>query len=120
MTLQIFQSDLEVQQFAEEKSRKIIIFEGFVYDISSYMNLHPGGSQILEPLIRKSIDDEFSEVGHSRSAKQLFLEFQKVGIISSPENSLNQSTDETTEEEDKDLNKACEAAESLDGKQLTS
>ena len=59
----------------------MIIFEGTVYDVSSYINLHPGGFDKIEELLGRNIDEAFEEAEHSRSARLIFRDLDKVGVI---------------------------------------
>lgn len=43
-----FKTEQEVMEYYKETSRKIIIFEGTVYDVDNYMGTHPGGSDFIE------------------------------------------------------------------------
>lgn len=60
-----------------------MIFEGWVYDVENYMPHHPGGSDVIEPLVGKSIDDAFEEQGHSKAAKNIMYNLPKVGKVES-------------------------------------
>jgi len=49
---------------------KWVIFEGNVYDVETYLPLHPGGSDMIEPHLGKSIDEPFEENEHTKTAKK--------------------------------------------------
>ena len=38
---------------------KLVIFQGYIYDISDYMYYHPGGFDRIEPFLGKRIDEVF-------------------------------------------------------------
>lgn len=40
-------------------SKKWVLFEGKVYDVEDYINVHPGGADNIEDYIGKSIDEPF-------------------------------------------------------------
>jgi predicted heme/steroid binding protein len=65
----------------QKTGRKYVIFEGSVYDVTDYIGVHPGGTDKIEPLVGQSIDEEFSEAGHTKSARNVFRDLDKVGII---------------------------------------
>ena len=46
-----------------------MIFEGSVYDITDYVPLHPGGSDVFGPYFGKSIDEPFEEQMHTKAAR---------------------------------------------------
>ena len=39
----------------------MIIFEGTVYEVGNYMDLHPGGKDYIEKYLGKSIDQAFDD-----------------------------------------------------------
>lgn len=46
-----------------------------VYDISPYMNDHPGGPEIMMEFAGKDADDMFEDIGHSSEARTKMKEF---------------------------------------------
>jgi cytochrome b involved in lipid metabolism len=56
-----------------------------VYDITKYLRLHPGGEEILMNVNGQDATTEFSDIGHSSSAKKMLEKF-KIGSISDEEN----------------------------------
>ncbi|RWR88887.1 cytochrome b5 [Cinnamomum micranthum f. kanehirae] len=69
-------SDPKVYDFAEvAKHNQMkdcwLIIHGKVYDVTPYMNDHPGGDEILLGLTGRDATDDFELVGHSTSAKDL-------------------------------------------------
>lgn len=59
--MRIFNNEQEVQAYQKESGKKIVAFEGQVYDVSNYMDLHPGGSDFIEEYIGKCIDEPFDK-----------------------------------------------------------
>lgn len=59
MNLRNFDSVSDVDAYAKETGRKLVVFEGTVYDIIGYH--HPGGNDQIEPFIGKEIDEPFEE-----------------------------------------------------------
>ena len=57
--LKNFETEQEVYEYYKKTNRKIVLFEGTVYDVEDYMDLHPGGSDMIEELLGKPIDDAF-------------------------------------------------------------
>lgn len=64
----MFQSADEVLRLYQEQDRKVVIFKGTVYDVSEYMETHPGGSDLIENELGKAIDVPFEEAEHTKSA----------------------------------------------------
>ncbi|CAA2955621.1 cytochrome b5 [Olea europaea var. sylvestris] len=46
-----------------------------VYDVSSYLDEHPGGDDVLLRATGKDATDEFEDAGHSKSARELMESF---------------------------------------------
>ncbi|KAF5178999.1 cytochrome b5 [Thalictrum thalictroides] len=52
-----------------------VVVDGKVYDVSSYLDEHPGGDDVLLRATGKDATDEFNDAGHSKDAIQLMEEF---------------------------------------------
>ncbi|KAK1416023.1 hypothetical protein QVD17_31811 [Tagetes erecta] len=52
-----------------------IVVDGKVYDVSSYLEEHPGGDDVLLQVTGKDATDEFEDAGHSKSARELMETF---------------------------------------------
>ncbi len=76
-----FKDDIDVLKHMNQTGRKYVIFEASVYDVTEYIAMHPGGQDKIEQLIGKNIDKEYIEAGHSRSARNIFRDLDKVGVI---------------------------------------
>ncbi|CAI9096440.1 OLC1v1032591C3 [Oldenlandia corymbosa var. corymbosa] len=46
-----------------------------VYDVSAYLDEHPGGDDVLLTATGKDATDEFEDAGHSKSARELMEKF---------------------------------------------
>ncbi|GAB4844092.1 hypothetical protein Ancab_014056 [Ancistrocladus abbreviatus] len=59
-----------------------LIVHGKVYDVTKFLEEHPGGDEVLLSTtgIRKDATDDFEDVGHSSSAKAMMDEYY-VGEI---------------------------------------
>ncbi len=80
-----FVNEKEVMHYMEQTKRKVIIFEGSVYDVTEYLGQHPGGSDQIEPYLGGKIDEAFKDAGHTKSARLVFRDLEKVGIIAGDE-----------------------------------
>jgi cytochrome b involved in lipid metabolism len=74
------------------------VFEGSVYDISEYLHMHPGGSDLLTPYFGKSIDEPFYENEHTKAALNIFNDLPKVGVIVNGKSLRNSEGDVSTSE----------------------
>ncbi|KAL2519260.1 Cytochrome b5 [Abeliophyllum distichum] len=52
-----------------------VVIDGKVYDVSSYLDEHPGGDDVLLGATGKDATDEFEDAGHSKSARELMESF---------------------------------------------
>ncbi|KAF4384505.1 hypothetical protein CsatB_010814 [Cannabis sativa] len=69
----------EVAQHNHKKDCWIII-SGKAYDVTPFLEEHPGGDEILQQATEKDATDDFEDVGHSDSAKEL-MEKYYVGEV---------------------------------------
>ncbi len=69
-----------------------------MYDVENYLPLHPGGSDMIEPYLGKSIDEPFEENEHTKTARNQFNSLPKVGFITSSKGD-NNSAESTSEDE---------------------
>ncbi|KAF5458223.1 hypothetical protein F2P56_022270 [Juglans regia] len=59
-----------------------LVIAGKVYDVSKFLDDHPGGEDVLLSATGKDATDDFEDVGHSSSARAMMEEFY-VGDIDS-------------------------------------
>ncbi|PKI62463.1 hypothetical protein CRG98_017087 [Punica granatum] len=52
-----------------------IVVDGKVYDVSSYLDEHPGGDDVVLAATGKDATDDFEDAGHSREAMELLETF---------------------------------------------
>ncbi|KAM7484445.1 hypothetical protein LguiA_000454 [Lonicera macranthoides] len=52
-----------------------VVIDGKVYDVSSYLDEHPGGDDVILAATGKDATDEFEDAGHSKSARELMESF---------------------------------------------
>ncbi|KAG8383026.1 hypothetical protein BUALT_Bualt05G0141400 [Buddleja alternifolia] len=52
-----------------------VVIDGKVYDVSSYLDEHPGGDDVFLRTTGKDATDEFEDAGHSKSARELMEKF---------------------------------------------
>ena len=63
-----------------EEDKVILSIKDKVYDITEYLELHPGGSEILEEQNMKDATQFFEEVGHSATAKETMIKYE-IGTV---------------------------------------
>jgi cytochrome b involved in lipid metabolism len=90
--MNFYKEDPEINQ--------VVIFEGVVYNVKEYKNLHPGGTTYLEENFGKHIDELFIEYEHTMSAKSIFRDLPLVGIclegVSTDDNNSDDHDDKFT------------------------
>ncbi|OIT06087.1 PREDICTED: cytochrome b5 [Nicotiana attenuata] len=52
-----------------------VVIDGKVYDVSSYLDEHPGGDDVVLSATGKDATDEFEDAGHSKDARELMEKF---------------------------------------------
>ncbi|GAV78761.1 Cyt-b5 domain-containing protein [Cephalotus follicularis] len=62
-----------------------IVIDGKVYDVSSYLDEHPGGDDVILVATGKDATDEFEDAGHSKDARELMETFCIGELDPSPE-----------------------------------
>ncbi|KAL6982146.1 hypothetical protein U1Q18_023761 [Sarracenia purpurea var. burkii] len=80
-------SNLKVHPFEEvakhnHKGDCWIIVSGKVYDVTPFLDDHPGGDEVLLTATGKDATDDFEDVGHSDSARELMIKYL-VGEVDS-------------------------------------
>jgi len=64
----------EVKQHNKRSSNWIVVHDR-VYDVTPFLNEHPGGEEVLLEQGGKIATDAFEDVGHSRDARQLMNKY---------------------------------------------
>ncbi|XP_022961879.1 cytochrome b5 [Cucurbita moschata] len=52
-----------------------IIIDGKVYDLTSYLDEHPGGDDVIVAATGRDATDDFEDAGHSKDARELMEKF---------------------------------------------
>ncbi|KAK9090106.1 hypothetical protein Sjap_023283 [Stephania japonica] len=52
-----------------------VVVDGKVYDVTDYLDEHPGGDEVLLKATGKDATDEFEDAGHSKGAIELMQEY---------------------------------------------
>lgn len=71
-------SKLYSMQEASEHNTKDdcwVVIDGKVYDVTTYLDEHPGGDDVVLAATGKDATEEFEDAGHSKSAKELMETF---------------------------------------------
>lgn len=75
-------NDTNIKKFTREevskynnKSQAVFIIDNVVYDVSAFLDEHPGGHEVLINEIGKDATEEFDDIGHSLDAKELMKKY---------------------------------------------
>ncbi|CAH0722097.1 unnamed protein product, partial [Brenthis ino] len=69
--------ELESQNSREEA---IIIIDNSVYDVTKFLDEHPGGEEVLLELAGQDATDAFEDISHSSDARSLMKKY-KIGEV---------------------------------------
>ncbi|XP_063908761.1 cytochrome b5 [Zophobas morio] len=72
----------EVKKHNDNQSTWIVIHNN-VYDVTVFLNEHPGGEEVLLEQAGKDGSEAFEDVGHSSDARELMKKYQIGEIIES-------------------------------------
>lgn len=65
------------------KDKTLIILHDKVYDVTSFLNEHPGGEEILLEHGGKDGSEDFDDVGHSKDAFELMKKYMVGELVDS-------------------------------------
>lgn len=70
------------KQVAEHNTNKNtwLIIHNNVYDVTAFLNEHPGGEEVLIEQAGKEATENFEDVGHSSDAREMMKKF-KIGEL---------------------------------------
>ncbi|KAK3423333.1 hypothetical protein EUGRSUZ_F00125 [Eucalyptus grandis] len=71
-----------LKQVAQHKSRKDcwFVINGRVLNVTSFLEEHPGGEEVLLELAGQDASKAFADIGHSKAAQGMLLKYQ-VGVL---------------------------------------
>lgn len=64
-------------EIAERKTKKdaVFVIDNEVYDVTKFMDDHPGGHEVLLNAAGQDASEDFHDIGHSLDAKELMKKF---------------------------------------------
>ncbi|KAL8150225.1 hypothetical protein V2J09_020033 [Rumex salicifolius] len=66
-----------MQEVSEHNTKEDcwVVIDGKVYDVTTYLDEHPGGDDVFFDVAGKDANEEFEDAGHSDSARELMEMF---------------------------------------------
>lgn len=69
------------KEIEEDQSKDtVFIIDNVVYNVSKFLDEHPGGHEVLHNVSGKDATEDFNDIGHSLDAKDLMKKF-RVGEL---------------------------------------
>ncbi|XP_037085713.1 cytochrome b5-like [Pollicipes pollicipes] len=81
----------EVQQHTGDPDIWMIIHNR-VYDVTKFMDEHPGGEEVLRDMAGKEATENFEDVGHSTDAREMMKEFEIGELAEADQKTTKPST----------------------------
>ncbi len=91
---------LEIQAIPAHKL--ILVIEGGVYDVSEFVDVHPGGREVLEHYNRQDATEAFHRISHSAAAEQMLGNYC-IGVLESAEAAHTRFAERTASEQSASL-----------------
>ncbi|XP_045763339.1 cytochrome b5-like [Maniola jurtina] len=57
------------------KTDAVFVIENIVYDVTKFLDDHPGGHEVLLNVAGKDASEDFDDVGHSTDAKEMMKKY---------------------------------------------
>ncbi|XP_054272367.1 cytochrome b5-like isoform X2 [Macrosteles quadrilineatus] len=85
----------EIKAESEDKNSTVIVIHNVVYDVTDFLNEHPGGEEVLLEQLGKDATEAFEDVGHSTDARDMMKKY-KIGELAESERSKKEEKKATT------------------------
>ncbi|KAF5276226.1 hypothetical protein FQR65_LT04031 [Abscondita terminalis] len=89
----------EVKQYNDNQKSWIIIHNS-VYDVTPFLNEHPGGEEVLLEQAGRDGSEAFEDVGHSSDARELMMKYKIGDIVESEHKPVKDKTNSWSSPED--------------------
>ncbi|XKL61058.1 hypothetical protein PGB90_008115 [Kerria lacca] len=67
-------------QETSNPNKPLLVIDNVVYDVTTFMNEHPGGEEVLQEQQGKDATEAFEDVGHSGDAREMMQKY-KIGEL---------------------------------------
>ncbi|KAJ8686334.1 hypothetical protein QAD02_022128 [Eretmocerus hayati] len=82
----------DVKSANDDRMRTMLIIYDKVYDLTDFLNEHPGGEEILLDHGGKDASEDFDDVGHSTDAHELMEKYLVGEIVESERRNLTKKS----------------------------
>lgn len=95
----------EIAQHNSNQSTWIVIHNN-IYDVTKFLNEHPGGEEVLLEQAGKDASESFEDVGHSTDAREMMKRYKIGEVIESERTAVQEKTpqywnnDQSTKDEE--------------------
>ncbi|XP_044730569.1 cytochrome b5 [Chrysoperla carnea] len=93
----------EVKQHIDSKSSWFVIHNS-VYDVTAFLNEHPGGEEVLLEQAGRNASEAFEDVGHSSDAREMMLKYKVGELVESERQPVNEKGPHSWSNESADQN----------------
>lgn len=69
-----------------------LVIHNDVYDVTKFLNEHPGGEEVLLEQAGKECSEAFEDVGHSTDARELMVKYKIGEIVQNERKPVKQKT----------------------------
>ena len=71
----------QVQQLADDRNKCIIVIKNRVYDVTKFIDEHPGGEEVLKEQHGRDASNPFEDVGHSMDAHEQLKAYEIARLV---------------------------------------
>ncbi|CAH0405545.1 unnamed protein product [Chilo suppressalis] len=76
---------------SDAKTAARFIINNHVYDVSQFLDEHPGGHEVLVNAVGKDATEDFDDIGHSIDAKELMKKYRIGELVDEDKTNTNNS-----------------------------
>ncbi|CAF2633169.1 unnamed protein product [Rotaria sp. Silwood2] len=70
----------EFRKLAEDKDKSILMINNHIYDVTRFLEEHPGGEEVLKEQHGRDASNAFEDVGHSSDAREQMKAYEIAQI----------------------------------------
>eukprot|EP01017_Pseudomicrothorax_dubius_P051040 TRINITY_DN9755_c0_g1_i2.p1 TRINITY_DN9755_c0_g1~~TRINITY_DN9755_c0_g1_i2.p1 ORF type:complete len:401 (-),score=54.22 TRINITY_DN9755_c0_g1_i2:128-1231(-) len=97
LKMKVFQNGEEVVAYGKVNSRTLVVYHQKVFDVTDFLEHHPGGGDVILPYANQNISSVFHDPdshSHSSNAAKMLAKHQ-IGVLSTGETTPDRDTKES-------------------------